>query len=122
MPSSRPTAKPLGQSRTKDGKTMAQAIRSTPAWRKVRGEVLADSPLCWLCVQNDRTTIAKQVHHIRQLVSTPSLAFDRSNLVGLCRPCHDCITGMEKAGRIDDAVELFDDFEPSETGQEIGLV
>ena len=114
MPHSRPTAKRLNQSRTKDGKTIGQRLRASKEWRKARKAVLADEPLCWLCDQDGRTTIASQVHHIQMVERAPSLAFTRTNLAPLCSRCHGMINGMERSGRAGEAIELFEDYEPPE--------
>ena len=56
----------------------------SPEWRKVRLEVLADSPYCCVC-----GAVANTVDHIKPLRERPDLALDRGNLRSMCKPCHE---------------------------------
>jgi 5-methylcytosine-specific restriction protein A len=71
---------------------LSQDLRNTARWRKVRKQFLADHPLC-ADPRGDHaragvTRDAKQVHHIKPLVTHPELAFTRSNLMAVCHRCH----------------------------------
>lgn len=63
-------------------------IRSSHRWRRVRAQVLREDPLCTSCRGAGRTELATQVDHIVPLHVNVALAFERSNLQGLCTSCH----------------------------------
>jgi 5-methylcytosine-specific restriction enzyme A len=69
-------------------------------WRKVRAAVLAQEPLCRICDEAGRVTVATQVDHIRPFrgLSDP-LRLDRANLRPLCDPCHRARSARQAAGR-----------------------
>ena len=61
----------------------------------MRAAYLSAHPVCEDCEEQGRTTIAKEVHHIRPVESAAGrpvdmheLAFNPCNLRALCRPCH----------------------------------
>lgn len=84
-------------------------IRSSARWRKVRGLVLARSPICVdpLGMHQGRVIVADQVHHIEPLCRRPDLAFEVDNLAPLCTQCHAAIEGRERRGV--DTRGLFED-------------
>lgn len=67
---------------------------NTQRWRRIRASVLESSPFCEDCMAAGRVSMAMEVHHIIPLESVrdyrrmEELAYDRSNLVALCRACH----------------------------------
>ena len=63
-------------------------MRHLMQWQKVRAMKLAQDPLCERCKSTGRIIGASEVHHIRPLRSHPELAYDLSNLLSLCVPCH----------------------------------
>jgi 5-methylcytosine-specific restriction protein A len=67
----------------------AKAFYKSRAWRAVRAAVLLSSPLCADCQRAGKLTAAAHVHHVRDRRHAPALALDRSNLEGLCQPCHN---------------------------------
>lgn len=71
----------------------------TSAWRKARAAVLADEPLCVPCLQSGRAQPATDVDHITPRQLEPESFFDRLNLWGLCRRCHQAKTILERDGR-----------------------
>lgn len=71
----------------------ALATNST-YWLRLRTLVLAQSPLCVVCVAEGRTRAASHVDHIDADTSNNDL----SNLQGLCRPCHSSKTAREDGG------------------------
>ncbi|WP_312327917.1 HNH endonuclease signature motif containing protein [Stenotrophomonas sp.] len=71
----------------------ALATNST-YWLRLRALVLAQSPLCVVCLAEGRTRAASHVDHIDADTSNNDL----SNLQGLCRPCHSAKTAREDGG------------------------
>lgn len=66
-------------------------LYASTRWRRRRLEVLADEPLCPDCSTAGRTEPSTEVHH--KVKPTDELSFfDRSNLMGLCKPCHSTRT------------------------------
>lgn len=59
-------------------------------WRKLRERFLHKNPLCEICKQQGRYTIATEVHHIKPLAEGGTN--DTENLMALCKPCHSAIT------------------------------
>lgn len=57
-------------------------------WRKLRPAFLAKHPLCARCQAAGRTTEAKIVHHVKDRLLYPELAYSTANLEGLCSTCH----------------------------------
>lgn len=47
-----------------------------------------DNPLCEDCEKNGRVEPSREVHHIVPLSVDPSLKYELSNLVALCKGCH----------------------------------
>ena len=47
-----------------------------------------DNPLCEDCDKNGRVEPSREVHHIVPLSVDPSLKYELSNLVALCKGCH----------------------------------
>jgi 5-methylcytosine-specific restriction protein A len=54
------------------------------AWAKLRRLVLSEQPLCAHCEQIGRIAPAREVDHVDNDASNN----ERSNLSGLCSPCH----------------------------------
>jgi 5-methylcytosine-specific restriction endonuclease McrA len=79
----------------------AERIRRSTRWRRVRTIVLAAEPLCRDCSIYGVVTLAVDVDHVTPLVELiaggePELAYTRSNLQPLCRPCHNRKTAAER--------------------------
>ena len=57
----------------------------------------ACNPLCELCLQENKTVPAEDIHHIISFMSTDDpqqrlfLAYDYDNLMSLCKQCHQKI-------------------------------
>jgi 5-methylcytosine-specific restriction enzyme A len=64
---------------------------STP-WRRLRAAQLERHPLCHDCEGQGRTTPANEVHHVTKRRVDPSAELDWSNMMSLCRPCHQVRT------------------------------
>ena len=59
------------------------------AWKRIRDRYAAEHPLCELCLKDSRLTPVEEVHHI--LPISHGGPHDRSNLMSLCRSCHQKI-------------------------------
>jgi 5-methylcytosine-specific restriction protein A len=62
---------------------------------RARAQVLAEEPLCRICLDEGRTTASAKVDHIVPLAWGGS--DERSNKQGLCNPCHDAKSKAERA-------------------------
>lgn len=70
---------------TKEGR--AKFYKSN-VWKMIREIVLRANPYCVMCLKDGHTTYATCVDHIVDIVDAPHRVQDRSNLQGLCTPCH----------------------------------
>lgn len=55
----------------------------------MRDLVRAEEPLCRECLKANRTSATEHIDHVIDRKKAPELAFERSNLQGLCKPCHN---------------------------------
>jgi 5-methylcytosine-specific restriction endonuclease McrA len=62
--------------------------RHTRAWRKLRDQVIAEEPLCWLAFPHICTRVSTTGDHIEPVTQRPDLALTRSNIRGACQPCN----------------------------------
>ncbi len=69
----------------------ADKYTKTATWQSLRKEIIIrDKGCCVLCFLRGRIEYRQlQVHHIVKRVDDLSLAYDRDNLVTLCRNCHE---------------------------------
>lgn len=59
-------------------------------WKKLRQEVINKSNKeCQLCKSKGKVSTATTVHHIKHLKDHPELALTRSNLMAVCKECHN---------------------------------
>lgn len=59
-------------------------------WKKVRQQILLRDKCCVLCLKKGLFEYRQlQVHHIVKRTDDISLAYEPSNLVTLCRVCHE---------------------------------
>jgi 5-methylcytosine-specific restriction protein A len=64
-------------------------------WRRLRLIVLAEEPLCRRCLERGLIVASREVDHIIPIGRRPDLRVVRSNLRGLCKPCHSAITAEQ---------------------------
>ena len=70
-------------------------------WKRRRAAFLAANPLCRMCEQQSRATLATVVDHIKPHKGDPELFFDESNWQGLCKTDHDAAKAeLEATGRL----------------------
>ena len=67
---------------------LANRLRSSSRWKKVRALKLARDPLCEDCKDHGLAVPAVQVHHLKGVARHPELAFVMENLLSLCTTCH----------------------------------
>lgn len=67
----------------------------TVQWRALRARVIREQPFCATRGCGKRTRV---VDHARPHRGDLQLFFDRSNLVGYCKPCHDRKTARFDGG------------------------
>lgn len=76
----------------KDGlkdKKAEDLIRSS-RWRKVRQQIIRRDKCCVLCLKSGYLEYkGLEVHHIVKRTDNLELAFDPSNLVTVCKMCHE---------------------------------
>lgn len=71
-----------------------QKIYQNPLWKRLRDAHLRENPLCEVCQLEDKITLAEHCHHLRSFtegrneLEQKTLAFDPSNLISVCPPCH----------------------------------
>lgn len=66
-------------------------VYADPRWAELRDQVLSEQPLCADC----RAVPSQDIDHVIPLTVSPRLAFTRSNVCGLCKPCHGRKTRRE---------------------------
>lgn len=68
-----------------------EATTKSARWKEVRRRILLRDKCCILCLNRDRYINIHnlQVHHIIKRVDDESLIYEPSNLVTLCRNCHE---------------------------------
>lgn len=66
----------------------------TARWSRLRQRVLADQPVCCLCLEQGRVTPATDVDHRTPHRGNLRLFWDHANLQGLCHACHSRKTAM----------------------------
>jgi len=57
-------------------------------WRLLRATVLREQPFCRSCRAAGRQVLTAEIDHITKHDGDPRLFWERSNLQGLCKPCH----------------------------------
>jgi 5-methylcytosine-specific restriction protein A len=65
------------------------------AGQRDRAQVMAEEPLCRICLDQGRTAATQVVDHILCLAWGGT--DERSNKQGLCEPCHDAKSAAERA-------------------------
>ncbi len=79
---------------------MTGRVYDTSAWKRLRKLVLTAEPLCRMCAETGKATLATVVDHVEP-VSAGGAAIDPDNLQSLCKSCHDgAKTEIENTGRI----------------------
>ena len=67
-----------------------QGFYKTGNWQRARKLALQrDNYLCQMQASKKCTKIATEVHHLKPLEEFPELGLELSNLVSVCRQCHE---------------------------------
>ncbi|MBV4424912.1 HNH endonuclease [Clostridium tyrobutyricum] len=67
-----------------------KAFYNSALWIHIRQEVLAEQHYeCQVCKSKGAYSIAETVHHIQFLRKHPELALTKSNLLAVCKKCHN---------------------------------
>ena len=95
-----PIRPPVIGGRKKCAAWAPSAAKATPrvrgrAGQKARRQVMAEEPVCRLCLNAGRSRASQQVDHIRPLAWGG--ADDRGNKQALCIPCHEAKSAAERA-------------------------
>ena len=75
----------------------------------MRRAYLNENPLCAECHRQGFTVGADELDHIVPVAQAPDRFWDRANLQGLCRACHEEKTKMENSPAT--VVEGYDDWQ-----------
>lgn len=73
------------------------AVYNTRTWRELRLVFLAENPLCEICKNQQKLTLAQEVHHKipigtgKTIAEKKIIGFDYNNLQALCIECHKSI-------------------------------
>ena len=59
------------------------------AWKRIRDRYIQEHPLCEQCLADGKAVLAEEVHH--KLPISRGVTHARSNLLSLCRSCHNKI-------------------------------
>ena len=118
MPRKPPTYKPPGTmtrpERDKDyqqrhGDDAARKLRSSGRYKKFRRWAIRRHPICadpfGFHRQDSNAVAAQDLHHVVSVAAAPDLVCSLENVVGLCRPCHNRVSALERAGQ--DTAGLF---------------
>ena len=76
--------------------TLADKLTNTSRWRSLKADIKRrDNGVCRLCFNRSYIEYRSlQVHHIYKRSTHPKLAYEPSNLVTLCRQCHEEVEEM----------------------------
>lgn len=90
-----------------------ESTTKSARWKRVREEVIRrDKGNCVACLLKGRITYRKlQVHHIVKRVDNVDLIYEKSNLVTLCRECHEEFELMSPSEQL----RILGDFNKEET-------
>lgn len=75
-----------------DNRKLRQKAYNTVSWRKLRNTFIREHAVCADCIGKGRITPSEDVHHIVSPFKNGqvnySLLLDPTNLVSLCKECH----------------------------------
>lgn len=77
-------------------------IYDSDRWRRLRAWKYVCNPLCEMCLKENKTVPAEDIHHIVSFMSTDDpvqrtfLAYDYDNLMSLCKTCHQAVHNLKQ--------------------------
>lgn len=77
-------------------------IYDSDRWRRLRAWKYVCNPLCEMCLRENKTVPAEDIHHIVSFMSTDDpvqrtcLAYDYDNLMSLCKTCHQAVHNLKQ--------------------------
>ncbi len=74
----------------------ADKFYHSDTWKRLRQAKLRRSPLCEVCSQEGRLTLASMVHHDIEIREDMSQALVIENLISCCLSCHNRLHGNNK--------------------------
>ena len=66
---------------------------------RLRDLVRAEEPLCRECLRKGLVASTEHIDHIVDRKMRPELSYERTNLQGLCKACHNAKRSLTKASR-----------------------
>jgi 5-methylcytosine-specific restriction protein A len=78
-----------------DTATECKAWYDSARWKRLRLDVIREQPFCVECITRGLRVLTSDVDHIVPHRGEPQLFWSRTNLQGLCRPCHTRKTRTE---------------------------
>jgi 5-methylcytosine-specific restriction endonuclease McrA len=79
----------VGKSRAaRESRAAVNRFYASVRWRRFRRLYLFDHPMCEECLERGVIVPAVIVHHVKERLDRPDLAYEESNMRALCSPCH----------------------------------
>ena len=72
----------------------------SPRWRRIRRQCLQRDPCCVECLAEGRVRPSTIADHIKSRRQFPDLAYELSNLRGICKPHHDSRTARDNSATL----------------------
>lgn len=83
------------QTKAANKTTDARRLRASSRWVKLSAYMRKKYPVCYNPFNDHSVVEAAEVHHIFRIADYPELAYEKDNLVTLCKRCHGIITSLE---------------------------
>lgn len=84
-------------------KKLRNSYYSTKSWRNLRALYLSEHTLCERCLNQGKTTLAEDIHHIRSPfdleyseIQRYNMFYNYNNLMSLCKKCHGEIHAQQQ--------------------------
>lgn len=78
-----------------------QRFYNSTEWRKLKEVVFAEEPLCRFCKEKGRLKLAEVVDHVIDIIDSPWLCLENSNVRPLCTQCHNSRTALTNTSKED---------------------
>ena len=67
--------------------TTSDRVYNSERWQRLREQLKRARPVCERCNED----LSEHAHHIVPINQAPALAYEVSNLMAVCRRCHEAI-------------------------------